>query len=57
MDLTAGIKADYSISNHSHNRVYKAYLSAISKTLFQRRRFQFSQASGADTLTTRLFLW
>ena len=57
MDLTAGIKADYLVRIHSYNRVYKAYLSAISKTLLQRRRFQFPKTSRADTLTTRLFLW
>jgi len=57
MDLTAGINADYLVSIHSYNRVYEAYLSAVSKTLLQRRRFQFPQTSRADTLTTRLFLW
>ncbi len=57
MDLTAGMKADCSISIHSCDRIYEAYFSAVSSSLLQRGRFQFSKTSGTDTLTTRLLLW
>lgn len=57
MDLTAGMKADCLVSNTlSHDRIQETYLSAISSRLLQWGCFQFPQASGTDTLTTRLFL-
>jgi hypothetical protein len=57
IDLTAGMKADYRVSNTTVCSNAGAYLSAVPGALLQRlhrRRLELSQTAGADALATRL---